>query len=76
MNASIEIIEEIDRRVKAGQIPPARAGLGLHWGPVVTGSVGSQTRKEYTVKGNMDNTTHGLSSQRCPDLLNYRVISL
>ena len=76
MNASIEIIEEIDRRVKAGEIPPPRAGNGLHWGPVVTASVGSKTRKEYTVIGDVDSTAHGLSSQCCPELLNYRVISL
>ena len=53
--AAREIIEEIKQRVAAGDIPPTRFAIGLHAGPALVGSVGSEERKEYTVIGDVVN---------------------
>jgi class 3 adenylate cyclase len=52
LEASIEILEEIKRRVLAGLIPKTRVGIGLHAGKVVTGNVGTDIRKQYSITGN------------------------
>ena len=36
--------------------PPVHMGIGMSWGPMVAGNVGSQDRVEYTVLGNTVNT--------------------
>jgi adenylate cyclase len=32
-------------------IPPTRIGLGIHTGEVVTGNIGNETRKQYSISG-------------------------
>ena len=49
----VEPLEEMNR---AGQIPMTRIGIGLHAGNAVTGSLGSASRKEYAIIGNVVNT--------------------
>lgn len=48
----LEVVEDLSRR---GVIPPTRVGIGLHVGTAVTGNVGSEERKEYTVIGDTVN---------------------
>jgi len=55
VTAAREIIQEVNRRVAANQIPPTRVGIGLHAGQAVTGSIGSSLRREYTVIGDVVN---------------------
>jgi class 3 adenylate cyclase len=47
-----EIIARLDEKVKAGEIPETRIGIGLHAGYVVAGNVGTSERKQYSITGN------------------------
>lgn len=55
LSAARKIIEEVNRRSTAGEIPKTRVGIGLHAGEAVTGNVGSRTRREYTIIGDTVN---------------------
>ncbi len=50
--AALEIVEEVNKRSDTGQIPKTRVGIGLHAGYVVTGNVGTEIRKQYSITGN------------------------
>ncbi|GAA6201450.1 adenylate/guanylate cyclase domain-containing protein [Aquicoccus sp. SU-CL01552] len=49
-------------RVAAGA-PPLRAGIGLHWGPVFSGVVGTTDRLEYSVFGDTVNIAARLEEE-------------
>lgn len=53
--AAIEIVNEVEAMVTSGKIPPTKVGLGLHAGDAITGTIGAQSRKEYTVIGDTVN---------------------
>ena len=50
--AGVEIIKEIKERNTANIIPQTMLGIGIHAGLVVTGNVGTESRKQYSVTGN------------------------
>ena len=55
VRAAMAIADTVERMNAAGTIPPTRIGMGLHAGAAVTGSVGSEERKEYTIIGDTVN---------------------
>jgi adenylate cyclase len=50
--AANEILKEVKERSEAGDILKTKVGIGLHAGYVVTGNVGNESRKQYSVTGN------------------------
>jgi adenylate cyclase len=55
VDAGLDLLERVDRLVREGRIPATRVGIGLHAGPAVVGNIGSTSRKEYTVIGDVVN---------------------
>lgn len=60
VGASLEILERLDQLNAAGKIHTTRVGIGLHMGEAVTGNVGSNERKEYTIIGDVVNVASRL----------------
>lgn len=50
-----DILDEIDRTGLAEGSWPLHVGIGLHFGPAITGNVGSPRRKEFTAIGDTVN---------------------
>jgi adenylate cyclase len=63
MQASIRELSA--RRVAAGK-SPLNVGIGLNAGEVIAGTVGTDTRMEYTVVGDCVNLAARLESRACP----------
>lgn len=53
VDSAIKISEELNEKIKNGNIPNIKIGIGLHAGEVVTGNVGTTTRKQYSATGNV-----------------------
>ena len=78
VRAAREIVEEVHARTSEGSIPATRIGIGLHAGMAVTGNVGSEQRKEYTIIGdvvNLASRIEQLNKQLGSELLVSEVVA-
>ena len=55
-------LSELNAVWSAGGIPAFDNGIGLHFGPVLQGTIGSSARKEFTIIGDTVNTSARLDS--------------
>lgn len=51
VDAALEILWTLKTKNDEKRFSPVKIGIGLHYGPVVTGNVGSEVRKQYSVTG-------------------------
>jgi len=52
VSAAIDIYRSLNEESKRGKIPETEIRIGIHYGEVVTGNVGNEIRKQYSVTGN------------------------
>lgn len=53
VDAALEILEEIQKACDEGLIPPTRLGIGIHYGEAITGNIGTEIRRQYSIVGNV-----------------------
>jgi adenylate cyclase len=53
VRAGLEIMEAVPEATRRGQLPPTRLGIGIHVGDAVTGNIGTDTRQQYSITGNV-----------------------
>jgi adenylate cyclase len=50
-HAALRIRQKVKELSEQGVIPATKIGLGIHTGEVVTGNIGNETRKQYSISG-------------------------
>ncbi|MFC5408172.1 adenylate/guanylate cyclase domain-containing protein [Larkinella bovis] len=53
VKAGLEIIDEIDQAVREERIIPTSVGIGVHVGDAVIGNIGTETRQQFSITGNV-----------------------
>jgi adenylate cyclase len=53
VNAAMDIIDKIKRMNEIGTIPPTGLGIGIHTGDAVVGNIGTNSRQQYNITGNV-----------------------
>lgn len=51
LQAATEIREKVKALFQERVIPETHIGIGLHTGPIITGNIGNETRKQYSISG-------------------------
>lgn len=51
VSAGLEMLEKMESLISQKIIPPTKVGIGVHTGKVVTGNIGNEIRKQYSVSG-------------------------
>lgn len=77
VNASAEMLRQIhhtNERLAAEGLPRIKAGIGLHFGQVVLGAIGSESRMQYTIIGDSVNRAARIESL-CKEIASELVVS-
>ena len=53
LRATRELLAAVKALSDSGRIPATSIGIGLHAGEAVSGNIGSQTRQQYSISGNV-----------------------
>lgn len=53
VDASLEILKQLDSSIEDGKLASTRIGIGIHAGEAVTGNIGTNRRQQYSVTGNV-----------------------
>lgn len=53
VKAGLSIIEKISKMNEMGTIPNTGVGIGIHTGDAVVGNIGTDTRQQYNITGNV-----------------------
>jgi adenylate cyclase len=49
--AGLKIVDKVKELCEQGIIPETKVGIGLHLGKVITGNIGNEQRKQYSISG-------------------------
>lgn len=55
VDAGLAMLKKLENACREGHVIPTRIGVGIHYGDVVVGTVGSANRKEYQINGDVVN---------------------
>jgi adenylate cyclase len=50
-HAAVRILSTVRELSEQGIIPETKIGMGLHTGEVITGNIGNENRKQYSISG-------------------------
>ncbi|HMV09738.1 MAG TPA: adenylate/guanylate cyclase domain-containing protein [Cyclobacteriaceae bacterium] len=49
--AALQILRKVNKLCEEGVIPLTKLGMGVHTGDVITGNIGNESRKQYSISG-------------------------